>query len=266
MMHHPADCVGKELLVTHLYGECEPDEARRVEAHLASCASCAAEFAALGDVRVDLGTWAPPDEVLGFRVVPETAPAAPARWWWPLPAWAQAVAAVLVVAVGVSVANIEVRYGAGGVVVTSGWLRPAGVTPAGPGVGQQTVAARPAAAPSAEAWRTELAALEARLRQDLQVRPASQVVAAPAAGAGLTEAQLLARVRELLDQSEERQRRDFAIKLTQAVREMDTQRRVDLVRVQEGLGQLEGRTGLEVARTNEVLRYLMKASQTQVIK
>lgn len=274
MMQEPAGCLSKELLVTHLYGECEPEEARQVEAHLAGCAACASEFSALGGVRTDLAGWAPPEEVLGFRVVSDRAPVAPAasRWWWPMPVWAQAMAAVLVVAAGVSVANVEVRYGTGGVVVTTGWMRPAAQAPGGEASSPAPVV-RPGSGAGQEAWRTELAALETRLRDEMRAHApaegAPSVVAASAApppAPALTEDQVVARVRQLLDQSEERQRRDFAIRLAQAVREMDSQRRADLVRVQEGFGQLEGRTGLEVARTNEMLRYLMRASQTQVIR
>ena len=37
------------------------------------------------------------------------------------------------------------------------------------------------------------------------------------------------------------------------------QRRADLVRIDQGIGQLEGRTGAEVARQREMLNYIVRA-------
>ena len=62
-------CDRRGDLVGYLYGECEADERRRIEAHLVSCESCAAEVGALRSVRRSLAAWVPPDAELGFRIV-----------------------------------------------------------------------------------------------------------------------------------------------------------------------------------------------------
>jgi len=113
----------------------------------------------------------------------------------------------------------------------------------------------------AEAWRTALASLEQQLRRDFGARPA--VAAPPAATAAAADEQrLLARVREIVRESEDGLRSEFGVRLAGAVTEFDTRRRADLVRIEENFGQLEGRAGIEAARTNNMLQYLMRVSQS----
>src|SRR5437667_367868 len=131
-------CGDPSALAGYLYDECEPDERRAIEAHLAVCATCAEEVQALRATRAQLACWAPPNGALGFQVVassrtpaPEPAPVLTSPRWWhrPLPAWAQAAAAVLI--------------------FTSGALMGLGVTrpSAPPGSVAASVGARPADAP-----------------------------------------------------------------------------------------------------------------------
>ena len=121
-----------------------------------------------------------------------------------------------------------------------------------------TPATPAAAAPAADAgWRPALASLEQSLRRELDARPA--VTPAPAvATAASPDQETLARVRALIEASEKRQEQELALRLTQFVRDVDIQRRADLVRVEQGMGQLEGRTGAEVARQREALNLLMR--------
>jgi len=250
----------KTRLVSFLYEEDGADEHRLVEAHLAACQECRAEVEAFRGVRAQLSAWAPPEEILGFRVVRE--PERPARWWWPLPAWAQAAAAVLVLMAGAALANLEIRYGADGLTVRTGWSRPAptAAVPA-PLPASDLAQGRQAPADGAEAWRTALASLEQQLRRDFGARPA--VAAPPAATAAAADEQrLLARVREIVRESEDGLRSEFGVRLAGAVTELDTRRRADLVRIEESFGQLEGRAGIEAARTNNMLQYLMRVSQS----
>jgi hypothetical protein len=168
-----------------------------------------------------------------------------------VPRWAQAIAAMLALAVGASVANVQVRHDAGGRTVSTGWMAPApGVTAA-------------ATAGTEAAWRPALASLEESLRREFAARPALvapvQVATSTAPAAASDTAEMLARVRTLIEASEKRQQQELALRLTQFVRDVDLQRRADLVKINQGLGQLEGRTGAEVERQREAINYLIRA-------
>ena len=49
--------------------------------------------------------------------------------------------------------------------------------------------------------------------------------------------QLLQRVRSMIDQSEQRQQRELALRLSQVTSEVDTQHQADLLRIQQNFGQ-----------------------------
>ena len=113
-MNDRTSCATPEALVTYLYEECEPAERESIAAHVAICAPCAEEVRALGDTRAHLASWSPPSLSLGFQITRTESeqPAReetgrvlrPAAWWkQPLPAWAQAAAAVVIFAAGMSV-------------------------------------------------------------------------------------------------------------------------------------------------------------------
>ena len=266
-------CNDKTLLVSYLYGECDDAERRRAfEEHLTECADCAAEVAELRDLRSSLSEWEAPERALGFRIVSEppqlaaevagspTTSVASRRRWTP-PWWLQTAAAVLLFAMAAGVAQVEVRYGPDGLVVRTGWSKPAA-----PASSTQSVNAQ-AQAP----WRQELAALEQELRQELS----SVTTRAPAgvprgaqtlndraeAAPGINEATLLGRVQALIEQSELKQQRELAVRLAGVVRDVDIQRRADQMRVQQTFGQLEGQTGVAVQQNRELLNYLVRVSQ-----
>lgn len=241
-------CDDTETLVAYLYDDIDPEQKAGVARHLAGCARCRDEVAALGGVRHALTAWTPPTPDLRFTVVPESAvsnvvtPDVPA--WRRVPVWAQFVAATLALAVGAAVANVQVRRDDRGWTVSTGWMTPA-----------PAVAAAPAAAPAGgDDWKIALTALEQTLRRDLSARPAA-ASAAPAS----TDTETIARVRALIEASEKRQQQELALRLTQFGHDIDLQRRADLVRVEQGIGQLEGRTGAEVARQREAINYLIRA-------
>lgn len=241
-------CDDGETLVAYLYDELEPGPRAAVADHLRDCAACTAEVAALGGVRRVLGEWTPSAPPLRFTVTPDV-PAAVARpavsRWQTVPTWAQFAAATLALAVGAAVANVQVRHDAAGWTVTTGWRTPP------PAVAN--VAAPPAAARDTEAWRPALAALEQSLRRDLA---AGRTVAMPASAA---DPDSVSRIRTLIQESERRQQQELALRLAQFSRDLDLQRRADLVRIDQGIGQLEGRTGAEVARQREMLNYIVRA-------
>jgi anti-sigma factor RsiW len=107
-------CGDHGALVSYLYDECEPSQRRAISAHVAVCGGCAEEIASLGATRELLGAWSPPDAQLGFRVVSD-APRPnvsnvlrPSRWWQqPMPAWAQAAAAAVIFATGVTLGALR---------------------------------------------------------------------------------------------------------------------------------------------------------------
>src|SRR5687767_11182231 len=120
-------CDDKATLIAYLYGEVDAATRASIEAHLETCARCAEEVSALGDVRAELSLWAPPDAQLGFAIVktseqPSAQVLRPAQWWRTVPRWAQAAAAVLVLAAGLGIANLQVRSGPDGFTVTTGWM------------------------------------------------------------------------------------------------------------------------------------------------
>ena len=262
-------CDDKQRLIGYLYGELDDAERANIDAHLATCAACAAEVGDLRAVRVDLAAWQPPDAELGFRIVREPEAAAPERRWWQVPAWAPlAAAAGLLLALA---ASVEVEYGNGAVVIRSGWMKSAPVS-AVADARATAPAARPVSATQARAGMSEadvraaLASLESRLRAEMaNVRTTSAPVSAPAetSGPAVDRAGLVRHVEELIDASERRQQRELAYRLAQAMQDVDTQRRSDLVRIENGLGQIEGLTVQEGARQSRLINYLMRTSQQE---
>lgn len=248
-------CDDTETLVAYLYDEAESDTRAAVARHLVECARCRGEVTALGGVRHALAQWTPPAPPLRFslgqaELPPAESPAADnlirprVAAWQAVPVWAQVAAATLAVAVGAAIANVQVRHDAEGWTVSTGWMTPAAPTAAGP------TAAQP--------WRQELAALEQSLRREMEIRQAAEMpVAASEPAAADTET--IARVRALVAASERRQQQELALRLAQFNRDFDMQRRADLVRIDQGIGQLEGRTGAEVARQRQMLDLIVRA-------
>jgi len=254
-------CGDNAALVSYLYDECAPAERAAIDAHIALCAACAAEIAALGSARLQLASWTPPDADLGFAIVrAEAAGSRPQSWarpeasdspearglrpgaWWrqPFPAWAQAVAACLIFGVGLSL----------------GVLRGTTSTPSS----ARTVAGATVDVPAA-VTATDLAALERRLRDEMATLRATPVSATSAMPQSGSNAQLLAQVRALIDESEQRQQRELALRTLQVVRDFDSQRRVDLAAIERNFGQIEGLTGAEVREQRQMLNYLLRVSE-----
>jgi hypothetical protein len=265
-------CPSKEALVTFLYDEDDGVGRAAIERHLQSCSACRDEVGGLRQVRTRLAEWQAPEPAAHAQIVVDP-PSAWARQWITRPAFVAAAAALLVMGVAAGLANLEVRYDAGGLVVRTGWAR-AAVPPAAPGpeldARVPSAEVRPAAVtPGADAapWRDDLATLERQLRHDFLGGnlpggggPAGvRAVSSPAA-TGL-DAELLGRIQALIDESEVRQQRNLALRVAELSRDFDLQRRADLVQIQQGLGQLEGRTEAEVARNREMMNYIMRVSQ-----
>ena len=247
------DCDDKDTLVSYLYGEASLEARRAVEAHLQRCTTCAREVQELRGARATLAAWVPPEAELGFRIIREPVAAAPRRWWQ-MPAWAPvALAAGLVLALA---ASVEVEYGSGTVTIRTGWARSAAPV-------AQSAAPEPVPAGLSDRdLQAALAALEGKLRAEMAASGAREAVpAAPARlqAASLDRGELLRQVEDLIEASERRQQRELAFRLAQVVQDVDAQRRTDMLRIETGLGQIEGVTGQEVARQRQLINYLMQA-------
>jgi hypothetical protein len=244
-------CDDKQTLIAYVYGEVDPPMRAAVDRHLATCADCTAEVSALGEVRSELGLWVPPEVELDFTIVkrselPSSNVLRPARWWNAVPVWAQAAAAILVVAAGASIANLQIKSGPDGFVVSTGWMQPS--------------TAAPAAVPqNDEAWRTALVALEQQLRSEIRttratpVQVAAQSGAASAPAAAADEA-TLRRVRQLLADSELRQERELATRFIEFTRDMNMQRRADMMKITAGFGEYGNQLMQQRQMINNVIR------------
>jgi ribosomal protein L29 len=117
------------------------------------------------------------------------------------------------------------------------------------------------AAGATMATTSELAALERRLRTEMAQLRTTAASSGAAAPASASETQLLARVRTLIEESEQRQQRELALRTAQVFREFDSQRQMDLAQIQRSFGQIEGLTGRVRERQLAEL-YLMRVSNS----
>ena len=252
----------KELIVGYLYDELPATDRAVLEAHVATCVSCRIELEELRTTRMQLAQWAPPVPELGFRLIrggAAPAPALPRRNRF-VPAFALAAAAVIVLAAAAAIANVEVSYG--DVTVRMGWARQS----AQPGMnGVVPGAALAAVEPRAVASSEEFAAIDRRLRE---IESSMLSAAAPsgvqtASVSGMTDAELLRRVRQMVSEAETRQETAFARRLLQVLRDLDNQRRADLALIQQGLGQYQGLTNAEIAQNRDMLNQFIRAASRQ---
>ena len=81
------------------------------------------------------------------------------------------------------------------------------------------------------------------------------------ATASAGDAQIFERVRAMVQESEQRQQRELALRTAEIVRDFDAQRQGDLARIERAMGQMDGTTGVEVAQQRQMLNYLMRVSQ-----
>jgi hypothetical protein len=167
-----------------------------------------------------------------------------------IPVWAQALAATLILGVAAGAANLEVSYNAAsGLSIRTGWRHPADANPAR----ATTVASADVQDSASSPWSKDLAALERELRGAIDARPAA--VAMPVSMTNGDEA-TLRRVRQMVQDSERRQESELALRVAEAVRELQVQRQADLVKIDRTLGLMQNRTGYEVMRTQRQVNTL----------
>jgi anti-sigma factor RsiW len=242
------DCGNADALVGYLYDECDPVERAAISAHLVMCSRCASEVAMLRATRAELAVWPAPEAHLGFRLVSEFTPSnviRPARWWQrPLPAWAQAAAAVVIFVAGAGLGALRGGAFSSGTAASATTVAPVAVT------------------------AHELDALEQRLRSEIaglrtvgSHEQAAQAVPA-SAPSDSGNALVLQQVRQLIRDSEMRQQRELALRTAEVIRDFDTQRRGDLTRIEQTFGRMEGTNSAQVEQQRQMLNYLMRVSQS----
>ena len=243
-MNHIAD--NQDALLDYLYEEGDPAERLAIAKHLQECAACSVAVLEFQSVRGMLSDWSPPAAQLGFRIVQDGGQSSSASlddrardgrsWGWGRTTFnrsLQAAAAVLIFAAGMAVSQLDVEYQDGALTVRS-----QSVAPAMPPANVRN------ASIELPAERVEINQIERELRDRLDARNGSSVD---------TEL-LLQRVRAMIDQSEQRQqartRQELALRLSQIVREVDTQHQADLLRVQQEFGQQQEATMDYLVRTS----------------
>ena len=245
-------CDDKQTLVSYLYGEIDQTTREAVDAHLAACAACASEVTTLGDVRSELGLWVPPEVELDFTIVKKSELSSsnvlrPARWWNAVPVWARAAAAIFVVAVGAAIANVQVKSGPEGFSVSTGWMQPVLGESSGSAATVRRVEGQ-----SDEAWRAALVSLEQQLRNEFRsTREQESRVAAPAPAG---DAATIRRVQQLIAESEQRHERELAARFIDFTRDINMQRRADLMNIGRGMVNYDEQLQRQRQMINNVIR------------
>jgi uncharacterized coiled-coil protein SlyX len=245
-------CDRQELLVGYLYDEVDPQEKREFNAHLAVCAECRTELEGLRSTRTHFALWAPPEPDLGFRLIrgaAEPAPALPHRRFAPV--FAFAAAAAIVLAVAAAVANVEIRYESdGAMTVRTGWGRPDAVA--------TSVQDVPQALPVTTS--AETMDLERRL-EALETRLAAQPASTGTVVASRTsDGDILRQVRELINQSESRQRVELAQGLLQIINDVDRRRRADVAMFEQGNYTHQQLTNAELQQTRDIVNQFIRSA------
>jgi hypothetical protein len=213
----------KDDMMDVLYGEAVPSTDERVREHLAACGVCREEFASFRDLRKQLSEWPlPPLSRLRSK-----SPAWPLRFL--------GAAALLLVALGggLGLSGSEISYSGGEVRFRLG---------RGDSEFKRHLAEESQAL---ERQREEIRSLRASLD----------------AFGGKEDPALLKRVQDLIRESDLRNAQLLETRLDALSRRSEAERRYDLARMSAGLSYLDGKTGQDVARTAELVGYVLKASE-----
>jgi hypothetical protein len=154
---------------------------------------------------------------------------------------------VLVLAAGAAIANIDVRYDANGFALHTGWNRPAVAASSG----------APGRIDGVD-WKREADALNERVRQlEASLSNVSTTRATPA------DAAVIERVSQLVDESENRQQRLLAARLSQLTRDLDARRKVDLAVIDQGFVRLQNTSGAELRQSRDLMQRMYRATAYQ---
>ncbi len=261
----------KNDLVSYLYDDLSGPARAAFEQHLRACADCRDELTAMRGVRADLLTWSPPEPDFAFRLVAEPRvaeaarllrPAVPSWRAWFRPAAGFAAAAVLVLAAAAGLARVEVRKDADGWTLRTGASSAAsdGVVAGFGGFRPHDVHLTGASGEDVMAsLERRIAALETVSRDTSNVRYASMQ------SGRANNDEMLKVVRELLAQSETRQKGELALRLQQVIRDMDLKRAADLNGVRQGISRIDASVAAsatdDAAMHKELMNYFLANSK-----
>ena len=235
-----------ELLVSHLYDDIDSAERSAFGSHLSTCRYCQEDLSALRAVRSTLSTWAPPEPAFSRSEFRAPSPESRA-WWHDVPVWAQVAAALFVLGISATIANLDVRYDRSGLTIRTGWSTPQSV----PG--------------NATPWRAELTAFETQMRNEYDAKQQAALavpVAAPKAPT-ISEEELRRRVSVLLDERERRFQNETALAVANVMKDYQRQRQADLASIQRTIGFVQNNALSEQLKQREAVNYLLKVSQTR---
>jgi len=232
------------VIVAYVYDDIEPIDRVAFETHITMCEPCRTELADLRGVRSSLAEWTAPEARQGSRRAPVAG--AQSRWWQTVPVWAQVAAAMLVLGVSASIANLDVRYDrTRGLNITTGWSKATSVQ--APAVSPATTQA------SAAPWRSDLAAMQKQLRDEMRAQQTATLAATSATPTAMSDVDFRRRVRVLLDESEKAQKQDFALQLVQLQKDVYAQQQADLSKLYKVMGAFQTTTRGELASQRQVL-------------
>ena len=219
-----------EKLIGYLYDEVDAEGKAGIESHISTCPACAQALERLGRTRNLMRAWADEVPPASLVFVPEKDP-----WWKAILRRRTAAGSRRWVAPGVSlgmaavilvfaVLNFEARYdGEGGLHVK---LRLPAVEDLEPSEGNRET----------PVTRAELIQVQ---HQSLEL------------------------IQELIDDGYTRQRLELGLILEQFARDLESQRRRDLVLVGQGLQEIEGSTENRFMRTEDLLHHLLAMTYAQ---
>jgi hypothetical protein len=230
------------VIVAYLYDDIDAVHRVAFETHVAMCEPCRTELADLRGVRSTLAQWTAPEARQSRRQSPEVGHRL--GWWHAVPVWAQVAAAMLVLGVSASIANLDVRYDrAKGLSVTTGWSK-----------ATQAPVVAPETQASAAPWRADLAAMQKQLHEEMRAQSATLAATSTTpAAAAMSDAEFSRRVRLLVEASDETQRQEFAAKLVQLQKDVYAQQQADLAKLYKAMGVFQTTTRGELASQRQVL-------------
>ena len=211
----------RDEMMDLLYGEAAPAVAGRLEEHQAACRACRDELSSFRRLRRDLASWRMPPDLVR----------APRRLSSARPYLAMAAALVLLVTGGLALRGSELRYEQG------------------------RFAFRLGQAPEPAAFSAALAAQEERHRREMDA------LRVTVATGSRSDEDTLRRVQQMIADSEARQATLVTTGLTRLEERTEARRQYDLAQVGAGLSYLDGKAGLQAARTTELMGHVLQASQ-----
>src|SRR5262249_12634720 len=165
----------------------------------------------------------------------------------------QVAAALLFLGVSAAIAHLDIRYDRQGLSIRTGWSQPA--QPAAVRASTDDAAAR-----GVTPWKADLTSLEQQLMTEMRLTSGPATPRASSASAR-DDAEILRRVRALVDDSEKRQQRELALRVAELLRDVNVQRQADLAKVNRALGAVENNLGVEVLKTRQQVNLMYRASQ-----